>query len=284
MRISLFIFLWPFMSICNTGNSEDSSHFLIFINGHRGAKANREITNNRLHLKDLTGYWYDYDDTIIQRFQPVQAVYFDGHHPVTYSMHRNNARFVKAYLFSRFCWISKRSRWVLNKKFNPEGFEARVQNGRMAGEKWWLWFKENHPEIKTPTVHFVSHSMGYAYSLGMIEVLSRYVKFGKMLAIAPESGGFKGFDLQLFDEVWQYGSNMDQPNADVIFYQDGIAPQTAIPGIEQLAPNKGGRVFIPRDWPKAQKGFIKSHHLNYFQWFHWIKPGDKGYFSRTIRN
>lgn len=274
----IFLVLLPMNSFAQNDTIEQ--HFIIFINGHRGAKANKEITNNQLHLKDPTGYWYNYDDTIIQRFNPVQATYFDGHHPVTYSMHRNNARFVKAYLFSRFCWISKKSKWVLNTKFNPKGFDARVENGKIAGKLWLKWLDSLSNKPTRPIVHIVSHSMGYAYSLGIIEELQSHVKFGKMLSLAPESAAYKGFDLSLFDEVWQYGSNMDQPDADVIYYQDGIAPQTAIPGIEKLPLERGGRVFIPKNWPKKQKGFIKSHHLNYFQWFYWIKPGDKGFFTR----
>jgi hypothetical protein len=120
--------------------------------------------------------------------------------------------------------------------------------------------------------------MGYAYSLGLIEVIKPHVKFGKMLSIAPESAGYKGYDWNEFEEVWQYGSNYGEPNADVIYYQDGIALQMPIKGIERV--KNGGRVFIPKDWPKSQKGFLRSHHLKWFHWFYSIKPGDKGYFSR----
>jgi hypothetical protein len=53
-----------------------------------------------------------------------------------------------------------------------------------------------------------------------------------------------------------------------------------IKGIEQIEEGKGGRIFIPNNWPKSKKGFLRSHPLNWFQWFYFIKPGDKGYFSR----
>jgi hypothetical protein len=132
-------------------------------------------------------------------------------------------------------------------------------------------------EIK---VEYVTHSMGYAYGLGLLEVIKPHVKLGKMLAIAPESGGYKGYDWNEFEEVWQYGSNYGEPDADVIYYQDGIAVQMPIKGIDKLDKNKGGRIFIPKNWPKSQKGFLRSHHLNWFQWFYTIKPTDKGYFTR----
>jgi hypothetical protein len=261
-------------------DSTIKKRIIVFINGNRGPKFNKFTTNNELHLKDPTGYWYKYDDTIIERFQPVTHIYFDGHHPVSSSMHRTNLRFAKAYLFSRFCWFSKQSRWVLNTKFNPQGFQEREKNGRIAGKHLLDYLDSIGLTDQQITVDFVTHSMGYAYSLGILEVLKPYVKFGKMLAISPESAGFKGYDWSQFEEVWQYGSNYGEPNADPIYLQDGIAPQMPIKGIEMLENSKGGRIFIPDNWPKSKKGFLRSHHLNWFQWFYQIKPTDKGYFKR----
>jgi hypothetical protein len=261
-------------------NNSNNQRFIVFVNGNRGAKVNKITTDNALHLKDPTGYWYNYDDTIISRFQPVEAIYFDGHHPVSTSMHRTNARFLKAYFFSRFCWFSRKSRWVLNAEFNEAGFQIRVENGKIAGQKLLDLLSERQLLDKKVTVDFVNHSMGYAYTLGILEVIKSHVKLGKFLAIAPESGGLQGTDWNAFEEVWQYGSNMDLPKGDVIYYQDGIAPQTPLKGLEYLNPAKGGRVFIPKEWSKFQKGFLKSHHLNWFQWFFLIKPTDRGYFKR----
>lgn len=251
---------------------------LVFINGNRGPKADKEISDNKLYEKDKTGYWYSYDDTIISRFQPTKAVYFDGHFPVRYSMHRTNLRFAKAYIFSRFCWISKKSRWVFNHKFNPEGFNSRVESGRIAARNLIDYFQKNKFNTQEITLDFVTHSMGYAYSIGMIEELTGKVRFGKMLSIAPESAAFKGFDLSLFEEVWQYGCNMEG-DGEAICWQDGIAPQTGIPGIDKLPKEKGGRVFIPKEWPKKNRGFVKTHHLNWFQWFYLIQPNHRGYFK-----
>ena len=282
----LFLFLL-FLSIqgmsqteIDLGKTSNNQRFIVFVNGNRGAKFNKVTTDNALHLKDPTGYWYNYDDTIISRFQPVQAIYFDGHHPVSTSMHLTNARFLKAYFFSRFCWFSKKSRWVLNTKFNEIGFKVRMENGKIAGQNLLAYFRQNQLLEKKFTVDFVNHSMGYAYTLGILEVIQPYIKLGKFLAIAPESGSLQGTDWNQFEEVWQYGSNMDLPKGDVIYYQDGIAPQTPLKGLEKLDALKGGRVFIPKEWGKRNKGFLKSHHLNWFQWFFLIKPADRGYFKR----
>ena len=118
--------------------------------------------------------------------------------------------------------------------------------------------------------------MGYAYSLGFIEEIKDKVVFGKMYIIAPESACVDGFDWTLFQEVWQYGSNLDQKDPDPIWEQDGVAPQCQVKGLEKVDPKKGGRAFIPKDWPR--KNFIDSHQpYNYYWIFERIKLGENGY-------
>jgi hypothetical protein len=182
---------------------------------------------------------------------------------------------VGSYLFSRFCWFRKDSRWVLNKTINQSGFQERFENGRLAAGA----LKNELQGKGTCKVHFVCHSMGYAYMLGMIDELIGYVDFGKALILSPEGANTAGCDWSLFEEVWQYGARADEKLADPICLQDGIAPQTPVVGIDHLpATTKGGRVYIPADYPKKKLGFIKSHHLAYYDWFHWIGPTDEGYF------
>lgn len=259
--------------------SDSTYRFLLFINGNRGPKANHETTDNRLHLKDPSGYWYTIDDSIAKRFPGTTSLYFDGHHPASTSQHRTEFNFAKAYFFSRFCWISKRSRWVFNKKPNPEGFQLRVEHGQIAGENVLRYLTEKGIPLNQVKIDFVCHSMGYAYALGMFDALKTKVNFGKFLILSPENASAQGRDWSNFEEVWQYGARADDAESDAICYQDGIAPQVAVPGIETLAPTKGGRIYIPASWPKSKKGFIKSHHLLYYQWFYEIKPGDRGYFK-----
>jgi hypothetical protein len=111
--------------------------------------------------------------------------------------------------------------------------------------------------------------------------LGASVTFGKALILSPEDASAQGRDWAVFDEVWQYGARADEPKADPLFLQDGIAPQRAVVGIEQLPPStKGGRIYIPDSYPKRKLGFIKSHHLAYYDWFFWIKPEDRGYFRQ----
>ena len=250
--------------------------YLIFINGYRGFKYNSEITTNQLHYKDPTGYWYKIDDTIQQRFANTKAIYFDAHHPLSTSAHQKYGKALRSYLLSRFCWVRKESRWVLNKTLNPSGFQERIENGRIAG----IALREELKGSGPGKVHFVCHSMGYAYMLGMIDVLQGYVDFGKVLILSPESANAQGRDWSQFDEVWQYGARADDNLSHPIFLQDGIAPQMPVVGINDLpATTKGGRVFIPSSYPKLKLGFIKSHHLAFYDWFFWIGPHDFGYFK-----
>jgi hypothetical protein len=279
----LFLIGLPLFSIAqeNFITKTSEKHVLIFINGYRGPKFNKLAVDNTLYTKDPTGYWYKYDDTIINRFKPIQTLYFSAHHPISSSVHKTKFNIATSYLFSRFCWISKKSRWVLRNKFNSEGFELRFSNGIIAGQNVIDYLEKNFLD-STIKVHIISHSMGYAYSLGLVSQIKTKVKFGKMLAISPESGGFQGADWNLFDEVWQYGCKMGEKESDVIFYQDGIAPQQTLKGLEKVSINKGGRIYPPTSWPKKNKGFNKSHHLKWFQWFYNIKEEDRGFFGPNI--
>jgi hypothetical protein len=46
--------------------------------------------------------------------------------------------------------------------------------------------------------------------------------------------------------------------------------------------DKGGRIYPPATWPKKNKGFNRSHHLKWFQWFYNIKEEDRGFFGPNI--
>jgi hypothetical protein len=254
-----------------------SQDLLVFINGYRGPKYDHERPDNQLHLKDPTGYWYKLDDSIQKRFTNTGSVFFDAHHPITTSTHRVLRKAVRSYLCSRFCWLRKDSRWVLNKELNETGFEERVANGRVAGIALRNYLQEH--DVKK--IHFVCHSMGYAYMLGIMDALGQDATFGKALILSPEAANTQGRDWSVFEEVWQYGARADEKAADPIFLQDGIAPQFAVLGIEQLPiATKGGRIYIPDAYPKRKLGFIKSHHLAYYDWFYWIGPEDPGYFKQ----
>ena len=253
--------------------------YLIFANGYRGFEVDTMMTSNEVYtLSPIgkyspSGYWYDYDDTLITRFHPDHALYIDGHHSITTSSHRTKWKSFKSYFLTRFGWFGRRQ-WPFNDTPNQEGFMTRVENGKICGENFIREYL--NPEIKD-TLDMVCHSMGYAYMLGFLSVVKSKMIPGKILILAPEGANIMGCEWNDFIEVWQYGSNRLEHKADVTFRQDGIAPQYPVKGIDQLKPGKGGRLFIPKH---GKKGFIRSHHLSYWQWFFTIKPGDYGYFGR----
>jgi hypothetical protein len=220
-----------------------------------------------------------YDDAIIKRFPSSKALYLDGHNSIKTSMQKNFVKITASYLGSRFCWFSKKSRWIINPKENAEGFLIRMKNGAEAGKNY-LNLSCNTEKCNTvkDTIDIVCHSFGYAYSIGFIDAIKNKVVFGKILIMAPESANYWGADWTMFEEVWQYGcNNLGNADSEVICHHDGIAPQQQVLGLELMMPNNGGRVFIPEN---AKKGFIRSHHLSYWSWFFDIKSTDYGYFTR----
>jgi hypothetical protein len=117
--------------------------------------------------------------------------------------------------------------------------------------------------------------------LGFIDAIKAHVIFGKMYILSPENSSVAQADWSLFQEVWQYGANLDQANPDPFYLQDGIAPQTAVKGIETLNPLRYGRIFTPANWPK--KDIIDGHMIYSFDWiFDSIPSRSPGYIFRTF--
>jgi hypothetical protein len=125
--------------------------------------------------------------------------------------------------------------------------------------------------------NIVCHSMGYAYALGMIEVLQGKLPFGSLYILAPENAGGGGANWNQFEEVWQYGSDETK---DPDNKQDGVAPQVPCLGIDKKSINpNGGRVYIPEGQPK---GFLQSHSVGNYKWIFdtKVKKGDPGYVNQ----
>jgi hypothetical protein len=262
-------FLAVLVMITVSISSFSQSRYIVFANGYRGLSYDSVTTSNNVYTSPFDGYWYDFDDTIISRFQGVTPIYIDGHHPISTSTHRTKIKSYVSWFTSRFGVIGN-NRMGFNDKPNPEGFKVRFDNGKTCGEKFVNNFLNSSQK---DTVDIVCHSMGYAYALGFIESIKPHVVLGKILIMAPESPSEMGMDWNLFNEVWQYGCDEN----DVTFYQDGVAPQSPVLGLEKLDKEKGGRVFIPEN---GRKGFIRSHHLKYWNWFYTIKEGDYGWFGK----
>ena len=112
----------------------------------------------------------------------------------------------------------------------------------------------------------------------MVDILKGKIPLGRFYVIAPENACSGEIDLDAFEEVWQYGSNLGEPNADPIHQQDGVAPQCAVKGLKGIEikyKEKRGRAFIPKGEPK---GFLQSHSIGNYKWiFNKLKLDDDGY-------
>jgi hypothetical protein len=254
---------------------------LVFANGYRGPKREKDQSDGMVTQRDRYHYWFKIDNQFIERLQPKVSFYIDGSFSIQTSAHKNKFKFALSYLryqFSRKKAKSKRQYKLLNTKNNLEGFQLRRAQGAIAGEVFLLakCYTPNCSEIKD-TVDIVCHSMGYAYAIGFMEQIKDKVVFGKIYIVAPEGADNVGFDWSLFEEVWQYGTNLGEKNADPVVFQDGVAPQTKVCDLEIC--KKSARIFFPKDWPN--KTFIESHMIYNYQWmFDRIKKGENGYIGK----
>lgn len=255
-----------------------SQHYIIFANGYRGRKKNKDVTDNLVTRKDRYTYWLRLDRAFVRRIKPDDYFYIDGNHSISTSNHRTMVNF--SYSYSRIKSVRKKDKnahdyHLLNLTPNDSGFYLRKESGRIAGKSFLsMMYELDVCGFSKDTIDIVCHSMGYSYSLGFIEEIKDHVVFRNMYIIAPENARAGGTDWSLFQEVWQYGTHTEEPDPEPIWKQDGIAPQTPVPGIENLA--HGGRVYFPKD--AHFMNFVNSHMLNHYRWmFKEIKQGEKGY-------
>ncbi len=109
--------------------------------------------------------------------------------------------------------------------------------------------------------NIVCHSMGYAYALGMIQILKTgTIPLGRFYCVAPENACSGDINLNDFKEVWQYGTN---EAVDLVWEQDGVAPQCPIKGLESNT-STSGRVYLPNNfYPKT---FLGCHSISNYGW------------------
>jgi hypothetical protein len=282
----------------------DGKNLLIFCNGYRPNTPN-PIENPKMpdevNLTDVNGYWKGIDAMFINRIGTRNVIYADGHQTVATSNHTSELKFMTNYAewgcasslpFAIFAptlsldptncmrYYHNSNAFKLHTTPNNDGFQTRRNSGKLAGMD--LITKINNGTVKfdpaKDTIDIVSHSMGHAYALGIIDALSTSstkFKFGRFYCLAPENGCSTNakFNFNLFEEVWQYGSN---EKLDLVWEQDGIAPQCPIPGIELTnlgSKTKYGRIFIPDK--VNPKRYLESHMIVYYFWlFSEIKPND----------
>lgn len=251
---------------------------LVFANGYRGPKKDRDETDNLVTNYDRYKYWYKLDDSIQARLQPGATYYIDGSMGVNTSSHRSKFSFALSYAKAKLFPNSTKSKLILNTRENPVGFQERKKQGVIAGRTYLEMHCKTpmHEQVKD-TLDIVCHSMGYAYVLGFCEALNGYIHLGKFYILAPEGACVEGMDWTQFEEVWQYGK---RDGAVAIENQDVIAPQCAVKGLEQIDPSMGGRIFMPTDAPKATD-IVYSHDTRFFDWIiHSIGPDERGYVGK----
>jgi RHS repeat-associated protein len=252
-KMGLYPGISPYAYALNTPiNAIDpDGQLVIFVNGYRpclpGVNVYREVKrNDQVFRTDKLGYWSGVDKQFMDRMGDHNSVYADGDAPTLTAG-------------------------------NKMGFNARVNHGRQAGQD--LISKINSGEVVLQkndagevieSIKVVSHSMGYAYSLGMQKELEAAgYKVEVSYNLAPENPK-AGNIPSIVNRSVQYGSGPDDP----WYQQDRIAPQSDI-------KNVGENAYIPdqnASGEKIPKGPIDSHlGANFGKWIFGIQKGKDGY-------
>lgn len=265
-------------------NTETFKNMLLFVNGYRPIVnfngdpvdcLEYQDSDNQVETGDSRGYWKGIDAQFSNRIGTRSCIYADGHHSVATSNHLSTLRYTaanaEALKVKLECELSSNlspfcsSKVYLHTTSNVGGYLKRENKGHEAGQD--LHNKITNGTIifnkQTDSIDVVAHSMGYAYSVGIIKKLNSLgYKFRSFYIIAPENACAGGADWSKFIEVWQYGTNEETTPP---FLQDGVAPQCPVKGITNLTSKTiGGRVYIPDNF--LPKGFLDSHTISNYGW------------------
>jgi len=269
-------------------------HFVIFVNGYRGFGLDHYTTDGRIinpkkppplasdssFTSDawIIGYWsprnIHFDDSIIARYQHAYPLYVDGHHPLSTSTHKTMTKLVLSYIKTKFFFLRRNPRGILNLKENNSGFNIRIEKGRRIGDKLLSIYCDKDTSA---TVSIVCHSQGFAVALGIIETLKDHTDLRDFIILSPEGAQNANCDWSLFDNVWHYTSSFTDNKYRFVWRQDGIAPQTTLKNLTNSEST--GLIGVPKNTRGLKLGFMKSHHLAYYHWFFDLKKGDRGYFG-----
>lgn len=287
---------------------------LIFVNGYRPTSVGHSLeenfsdifqkglenknSTNHIFAFDRYDYWQPWNQINLlfqQRINPSETYYADGHFSVKTSNYRSILNFTRiAQVFPKRCvnlkkhtcyWIENTDirRYVVQKSHtenvlkmrpNKAGFRYRKEHGQIAGKNLLEILNELPGYSKNDTLYIVAHSMGFAYSLGMIESVRNKIQLGEFYILAPENANSGTVNRSEWKEVWQYGSRFNLENSDAPCLQDGVAPQAGVRGL-----NLENRLFIPTK-NASQKGFFDSHFVGYYTWIFDIPQGEKGAVSQ----
>lgn len=249
-------------------------NLLLFVGGYIPDQELLTKHPDVVYQSDVWDYWDGMDANFINTITTKNTVYASGSDFIWTSNHITHEGAAKSnasmLFFSPF----------LNTTPNLPGFVRRYNNGKTGGLNMLAKLYNGtitcrqtlvNGKIKIlDTVDVVAHSMGFAYSLGMIHELQKAnVHVGRFYIIAPENG-CSGTLPDNLEEAWQYGSD---ENIDPIKLQDGVAPQCPVNGFDKLGM-KGGRIRIPDN---QERGWIESHLAKNYGWIFTTlkgKPGD----------
>lgn len=289
--------------------SDPAKRILVFVNGYRPVSISNSLeqnitdiqnkgteypnSKNYLYSYDRYNYWRPWNaiDLLFQyRINPGEVWYADGHHSVSTSNHGSLVNFTtNSGIYPKPCKSKKKhtcyqttiagnkkvkTLGLLATKPNIDGFKYRRKRGRIAGKNLNQILNELPNQSKNDTLYIVSHSMGYAYSLGIIEELRGKIQFGACYILAPENASSGKIIQKEWREVWQYGAKLSGPGKNKPCHQDGVAPQVAVKGLSNQ-----NRVYFPKN-QIHKMGYFQSHFIGYFTWVLAIPEGEKGHIKQ----
>lgn len=275
---------------------------LVFVNGYRPVSTSGSAddalasigknglefsdSKNICYTEDRFNYWRPwggFDQRFIERIQPNEVYYADGHHSVATSNYGSILNFVQtASDYPKPCrgehqcelytssGTKHRTLAKLPFKSNSEGFNKRRNNGKIAGKNLLQLLNEVPNGSKNDTLYLVAHSMGYAYALGIIDALGTSCQYKAFYIIAPENAQAGRIRQNQWKEIYQYGCFAFGPLRQAACLQDGIAPQTGVKGL----PSEFQLTF-PASYERKM-GFSASHFVGYYDWIFDIPPGQRG--------
>jgi hypothetical protein len=290
--------------------NDAAKRILVFVNGYRPTSVGHSFEDNFKDIKskglefpnsinliydfdrfDYWSPWNNIDYRFQKRINPSDTYYADGHFSVTTSNHESLLNFTHLITIypkrckdpkKHVCWkTTKNSTGIFGDKTvdtydllpvnsNKKGFKERYRNGKIAAKNLLLMFNEIPNKSKNDTIYLVAHSMGYAYSLGMVEELRGNINFGGFYILAPENASQGKVYLNEWQEVWQYGSKLNRKEKEPPCLQDGVAPQRCAGGLSEA-----NRAYIPNRFYN-RKGFFDSHFVGSYTWIFDIEQGKKG--------
>lgn len=289
--------------------NDPAKRILVFVNGYRPVSVSNSLEDNLKDIQkngveypnsknvlynfDRHQYWTPWNEInnlFINRINPSEVWYADGHHSVATSNFGSVVKFSAISgiyparcrnLKKHTCFQTKiagnktvDTYTLLATKSNVTGFLNRRKSGKIAGLNLNMLLNELPNCSKNDTLFIVCHSMGYAYSLGIIQELRGKINFGGFYLLAPENAKAGKTLSREWREVWQYGAKFEPKEKNEPCLQDGVAVQFKAKGLRD-----DNRIFFPKE-KERQMGFFKSHFVGYYTWIFDIPEGKKGAISK----